>query len=165
VLVTQFIEEAERLCDRIAVIDSGRIVALDTPAALASGADADQRIRFVAATPGLPDPRTARELDPSGHLRAGDRPRKIPPFWHLRVTPRRAVRSYRRSQNQPPRRPGLPGSGMWRMTEEMAVKRIRIDRLRTRRERPWLEVLPLDRETRMSSGSRRSPGPPIPAGR
>jgi hypothetical protein len=30
------------------------------------------------------------------------------------------------------------------MTEEMAVKRIRIDRLRTRRERPWLEVLPLD---------------------
>jgi ABC-type multidrug transport system ATPase subunit len=34
-------EEAERLCDRIAVFDSGRIVALDTPAALAAGADAD----------------------------------------------------------------------------------------------------------------------------
>jgi ABC-type multidrug transport system ATPase subunit len=29
VLVTHFMEEAERLCDRIAVIDSGRIVALD----------------------------------------------------------------------------------------------------------------------------------------
>jgi ABC-2 type transport system ATP-binding protein len=39
-------EEAERLCDRIAVIDSGRIVALDTPAALASGADGGQRIVF-----------------------------------------------------------------------------------------------------------------------
>jgi ABC-2 type transport system ATP-binding protein len=43
VLVTHFMEEAERLCDRIAVIDSGRIVALDAPAALA---DADQRIGF-----------------------------------------------------------------------------------------------------------------------
>jgi ABC-2 type transport system ATP-binding protein len=46
VLVTHFMEEAERLCDRIAVIDSGRIVALDTPAALASGAEASQRITF-----------------------------------------------------------------------------------------------------------------------
>ena len=31
-LVTHFMEEAERLCDRVALIDSGRIVALDTPA-------------------------------------------------------------------------------------------------------------------------------------
>ena len=46
VLVTHFMAEAERLCDRIAVIDSGRIVALDTPAALAAGADASQRIMF-----------------------------------------------------------------------------------------------------------------------
>jgi ABC-2 type transport system ATP-binding protein len=46
VLVTHFMEEAERLCDRIAVLDSGRIVALDTPAALAAGTDAGQRIRF-----------------------------------------------------------------------------------------------------------------------
>src|SRR3984957_6287289 len=45
-LVTHFMEEAERLCDRIAVIDAGRIVALDTPAALASGADVGQRIMF-----------------------------------------------------------------------------------------------------------------------
>jgi ABC-2 type transport system ATP-binding protein len=49
VLVTHFMEEAERLCDRVAVFDSGRIVALDTPAALAAlaaGADAGQRIMF-----------------------------------------------------------------------------------------------------------------------
>ena len=32
VLVTHFMEEAERLCDRVALIDSGRVVALDTPA-------------------------------------------------------------------------------------------------------------------------------------
>ncbi|GAB4050781.1 ABC transporter ATP-binding protein [Catellatospora paridis] len=33
-LVTHFMDEAERLCDRLAVLDGGRIVALDTPAAL-----------------------------------------------------------------------------------------------------------------------------------
>ena len=51
VLVTHFMAEAERLCDRIAVIDSGRIVALDTPAALAARADAGagQQLRFRAS--------------------------------------------------------------------------------------------------------------------
>jgi ABC-2 type transport system ATP-binding protein len=33
-LVTHFMEEAERLCDRVAVIDAGRVVALDTPGRL-----------------------------------------------------------------------------------------------------------------------------------
>ena len=33
-LVTHFMEEAERLCDRVAVIDHGRLVALDTPRGL-----------------------------------------------------------------------------------------------------------------------------------
>jgi ABC-2 type transport system ATP-binding protein len=33
-LVTHFMDEAERLCDRIAVIDAGRTVAVDTPSAL-----------------------------------------------------------------------------------------------------------------------------------
>ncbi len=51
VLVTHFLEEAERLCDRIAVIDSGSIVALDTPAALASATDGEQRIRFQPSIP------------------------------------------------------------------------------------------------------------------
>ena len=34
VLTTHYLEEAERLCDRIAIMHEGRIVALDTPAAL-----------------------------------------------------------------------------------------------------------------------------------
>jgi ABC-2 type transport system ATP-binding protein len=38
VLVTHLMEEAERLCDRVAVIDRGRLVALDTPRALVAGA-------------------------------------------------------------------------------------------------------------------------------
>jgi ABC-2 type transport system ATP-binding protein len=46
-LVTHFMEEAERLCDRVALIDSGKIVAMDTPSAIAAGvAGAETRIRF-----------------------------------------------------------------------------------------------------------------------
>jgi ABC-2 type transport system ATP-binding protein len=33
-LTTHYLEEAERLCDRVAIVHEGRIVALDTPAAL-----------------------------------------------------------------------------------------------------------------------------------
>jgi ABC-2 type transport system ATP-binding protein len=50
-LVTHFMEEAEWLCDRVALIDSGRIVALDSPAGLATGVDAEQRVRFRPSRP------------------------------------------------------------------------------------------------------------------
>ena len=36
-LTTHYLDEAERLCDRIAIMHSGRIVAMDTPAALLAG--------------------------------------------------------------------------------------------------------------------------------
>ncbi|MYW93036.1 ABC transporter ATP-binding protein [Amycolatopsis rubida] len=51
VLVTHFMEEAERLCDRIAVIDAGRVVATDTPAGLVGRAGGEQRIRFRPSAP------------------------------------------------------------------------------------------------------------------
>ncbi|WP_329575866.1 ABC transporter ATP-binding protein [Kitasatospora sp. NBC_01250] len=50
-LVTHFMEEAERLCDRLAVIDSGRVVAIDTPAGLVSRVDDRQRVRFRPSGP------------------------------------------------------------------------------------------------------------------
>ena len=45
-LTTHFMEEAERLCDRVAILDHGRIVALDTPAALIGGLGAEERVVF-----------------------------------------------------------------------------------------------------------------------
>jgi ABC-2 type transport system ATP-binding protein len=51
VLVTHFMEEAERLCDRVALIDAGRIVALDTPAGLAARAKGGKTVRFVPSGP------------------------------------------------------------------------------------------------------------------
>ena len=46
ILVTHFMEEAERLCDRVAIVDRGRIVALDTPANLIRSIDGGLRISF-----------------------------------------------------------------------------------------------------------------------
>jgi ABC-2 type transport system ATP-binding protein len=46
VLTTHFMEEAERLCDRVAILDHGRIVALDTPAALIRGLGVEERVVF-----------------------------------------------------------------------------------------------------------------------
>ena len=51
VLVTHFMEEAERLCDRVALIDHGRVVALDRPSALAIAATKSKRVRFTPAEP------------------------------------------------------------------------------------------------------------------
>jgi ABC-2 type transport system ATP-binding protein len=51
VLVTHFMEEAERLCDRVALIDGGRVVALDTPAGLAARARGAQSVRFLPSAP------------------------------------------------------------------------------------------------------------------
>jgi len=45
-LVTHFMEEAERLCDRVALIDHGRIVALGSPAGLATQARGGKTVRF-----------------------------------------------------------------------------------------------------------------------
>jgi ABC-2 type transport system ATP-binding protein len=50
-LVTHFMEEAQRLCDRIAVIDKGRIAALDTPAGLIHRSAGATVISFTPSAP------------------------------------------------------------------------------------------------------------------
>jgi ABC-2 type transport system ATP-binding protein len=50
-LVTHFMDEAERLCDRVALIDSGRLIALDTPARLAAYAAGAKTVRFLPSAP------------------------------------------------------------------------------------------------------------------
>lgn len=44
ILSTHFMEEAERLCDRVAILDHGRIVALDAPEALVRGLGVEERV-------------------------------------------------------------------------------------------------------------------------
>ena len=50
-LTTHYIDEAEHLCDRVAIIDHGRIVALGTPHDLMAGSQASQSVSFVTAQP------------------------------------------------------------------------------------------------------------------
>lgn len=46
-LTTHFMEEAERLCDRVAILDSGKIVALDKPQALIRNLSQNERVSFT----------------------------------------------------------------------------------------------------------------------
>jgi ABC-2 type transport system ATP-binding protein len=50
-LVTHFMDEAERLCDRIAVIDGGRVAAVDTPAGLIAQTSATHQVWFHVRQP------------------------------------------------------------------------------------------------------------------
>jgi ABC-2 type transport system ATP-binding protein len=59
VYTTHYLDEAEALCDRVAIMDRGRILALDTPAALVRGLDAPTR---VALPERVLDLATARAL-------------------------------------------------------------------------------------------------------
>jgi ABC-2 type transport system ATP-binding protein len=47
VLVTHFMDEAERLCDRVAVVEAGRIVALDTPRGLIDRYGSGRKVVFT----------------------------------------------------------------------------------------------------------------------
>ena len=50
-LTTHYMEEAERLADRVAIIDYGRIVALDTPAALVRLLDTGGKVECTLSAP------------------------------------------------------------------------------------------------------------------
>ncbi|MFF5936794.1 ABC transporter ATP-binding protein [Streptomyces sp. NPDC012508] len=69
-LVTHFMEEAQRLCDRIAVIDQGRIAALDTPDGLIGRAAASRVISFAAET--ALDPAELRALPQAASVETKD---------------------------------------------------------------------------------------------
>ena len=58
-LTTHYMEEADQLCDRVAIIDHGRIVALDTPAALKRTIRAEEVVHLELGIDG--DDRTVLE--------------------------------------------------------------------------------------------------------
>jgi ABC-2 type transport system ATP-binding protein len=57
-LTTHYMEEAERLCGRVAIVDHGQVVALDSPARLIAGITATQQIELELAVGAL----TAEQL-------------------------------------------------------------------------------------------------------
>ena len=60
-ITTHYIEEAERLCDRVAIVDQGKVVALGTPKELKQSSADKTRIEVRLARPEAED--TLRNLD------------------------------------------------------------------------------------------------------
>lgn len=76
-LTTHYMEEAERLCDRIAIVDHGKRIALGTPAELIAKLEAPHIIEF-ASTPMLEESAFFTIPGLHGSTRRGD-------SWQLRV--------------------------------------------------------------------------------
>jgi ABC-2 type transport system ATP-binding protein len=69
-LTTHYMEEAARLCDRVAIMDHGKVIAMGTPAKLIESLGADQIIEF-SVTNGLADDELTR-LPAVTHLHKRD---------------------------------------------------------------------------------------------
>ncbi len=67
-LTTHYMDEAEVLCDRVAIMDAGRILQVDTPAALVRALDAPARITVA---PGQLDLEEAQALPGVDEAAAG----------------------------------------------------------------------------------------------
>jgi ABC-2 type transport system ATP-binding protein len=52
VLTTHYMEEAERLCDRVAIVDRGKVIGLGTPVQLIASIGADQLIECIVGDDG-----------------------------------------------------------------------------------------------------------------
>jgi len=66
-LTTHYMDEAERLCDRVAIVDHGRVIALGTPRELISSLGAEHVVEFELAQNGVAAPQLSadafRQLD------------------------------------------------------------------------------------------------------
>ena len=71
VLTTHYMDEAERLCDRVAIVDHGKVIALDTPRALIASLGAEHVVGFTLEgdTGNSPDEHALRALDAVGAVR------------------------------------------------------------------------------------------------
>jgi ABC-2 type transport system ATP-binding protein len=55
ILTTHYMDEAERLCDRVAIMDHGRVIALGTPKQLIASVGGDHIVEFAVAGEGKVD--------------------------------------------------------------------------------------------------------------
>ena len=62
-LTTHYMDEAERLCDRVAIVDHGRMIALGTPQALIARLEAEHVVEFALAEPSAIDETLLRAID------------------------------------------------------------------------------------------------------
>jgi ABC-2 type transport system ATP-binding protein len=59
ILTTHYMEEAERLCDRVAIMDHGKVIALDTPKELIATVGGEDIVEFAVGAKATADPSTS----------------------------------------------------------------------------------------------------------
>ena len=62
-LTTHYMEEAERLCDRVAIVDHGRVIALGTPRELVASLSAEHVVEFSVAAGAVVDDAALGQVD------------------------------------------------------------------------------------------------------
>ncbi|HEX5039380.1 MAG TPA: ATP-binding cassette domain-containing protein [Candidatus Limnocylindria bacterium] len=67
-LTTHYMEEADQLCDRIAIVDHGRVVALDTPDGLKRSLNATEVVRLEVTAPATADPALVARVSGAGEV-------------------------------------------------------------------------------------------------
>jgi ABC-2 type transport system ATP-binding protein len=72
VMTTHYMDEADRLCDRLAIIDRGKLLALDTPRALKAKAPGGTLIELVLDGDATPAVGIAGKIDGVSHVEAND---------------------------------------------------------------------------------------------
>ena len=70
VMTTHYMEEADQLCDRVAIIDRGKLLALDTPAALKAQAPGDPLVEVTFDADAEPLAATARAIPAVSNVEA-----------------------------------------------------------------------------------------------
>jgi ABC-2 type transport system ATP-binding protein len=86
-LTTHYMDEAERLCDRVAIIDHGKVIALGTPAALIASLQASSIVEFASDPPlprealsALTGVREVHRRGPNWALAVASLPETVPPL-------------------------------------------------------------------------------------
>jgi len=81
VLTTHYMDEAEKLCDRVAIVDHGRVIALGTPRTLIASLGAEHVVEF--SSPGSEEVLRAEELEALDGIQSA---RLHNEEWSLEVT-------------------------------------------------------------------------------
>ena len=68
-LTTHYMDEAERLCDRVAIVDHGKVIALDTPRALIASLGAEHVVGFALEGDTAVEEQGLRALDAVSAIR------------------------------------------------------------------------------------------------
>jgi ABC-2 type transport system ATP-binding protein len=72
VMTTHYMDEADRLCDRLAIIDRGKLLALDTPRALKAKAPGGTLLELVLDGDAMPAAEIAESLEGISRVEAKD---------------------------------------------------------------------------------------------